>query len=112
MEYYPKPEWLEEAKMSVTVTDVNGIIIYANLNNEIDNYENLIGKDLFECHPEPSRSLLRDMYANPRDNTYTIEKKGRKKLIHQTPWYMSGKFAGYIEFSFVIPMDMQHHKRD
>lgn len=107
-----KPDWLDGAKMSVTVTDKNGIVVYANVNNEIENYEELMGRDIFECHPEPSRSLLRDMYSNPRDNTYTIEKNGRKKLIHQTPWYKAGEFAGYIEFSFVIPIDMPHHKRD
>lgn len=107
-----KPDWLDGAKMSVTVTDKNGIVVYANVNNEIENYKELIGRDIFECHPEPSRSLLRDMYSNPRDNTYTIEKNGRKKLIHQTPWYKAGEFAGYIEFSFVIPIDMPHHKRD
>lgn len=112
MEFKDKPEWLDGANMSVTVTNRDGIIIYANANNEIDNYQELLGRDVFECHPEPALSLLREMYSQPRDNTYTIEKNGRKKLIHQTPWYQAGEFAGYIELSFVIPVDMPHHKRD
>ena len=50
-------------------------------------------------------------------NSYTISKKGQRKLIHQTPWYKdaadgSGKtVAGIIELSIVIPEQMPHYDR-
>ena len=58
-------------------------------------------------------------------NSYTISKKGQRKLIHQTPWYKetgdtardaqdgpSGRtIAGIIELSIVIPEEMPHYDR-
>ena len=45
-------------------------------------------------------------------NIYTIEKKGIKKLIYQSPWLNNGVYAGFIEFSFEIPFDLPHHIMD
>ena len=44
-------------------------------------------------------------------NSYTIEKKGIRKMIHQTPWMEEGEFMGVVEMSFEIPMEMPHHVR-
>jgi hypothetical protein len=72
----------------------------------------LVGKSLIDCHPEPARTFLLKMLAEPIPNSYTIEKKGVRKMIHQTPWMENGEFKGVVEISFVIPMEMPHHKRD
>ena len=73
--------------------------------------EDLIGKNVLDCHPEPAHSLLADMLQNPRTNVYTIEKKGGKKLIYQTPWYVEGEFMGFMELSMEIPFEMKHRVR-
>ena len=45
---------------------------------------------------------------------YAISKKGKKKLIYQTPWYEDDAkqiVGGLIEFSIIIPEDMPHYNR-
>jgi hypothetical protein len=36
---------------------------------------------------------------------------GKKKLIYQSSWFQNGEFAGYIELSMEIPMEMPHYVR-
>ncbi len=45
-------------------------------------------------------------------NVYTIEKKGKKKLIYQAPWFLDGAFGGLVELSLEIPFEMPHFIRD
>ena len=108
-------DYLKEINAAVTICDRQGKIVYMNKKSEqvfkSDGGKELIGKNLFDCHPEPSRTLLREMYAAPRSNSYTVSKKGVKKFIHQAPWYKEGVFAGYVEWSIVIPENMPHHNR-
>ena len=73
--------------------------------------EDLIGKNVLDCHPEPARSMLADMLEHPRTNAYTIEKGGVKKLIYQTPWYENGEYKGFMELSMEIPFEMKHAVR-
>jgi len=109
-------DWIMKFPGAITVSDADGIIL--DLNEKAadsfveDGGFRLIGKNLFDCHPEPARSKLKDLYKNQEKNIYTIEKKGIKKLIYQTPWYKDGKFAGFIELSLEIPWDMPHFIRD
>jgi hypothetical protein len=49
--------------------------------------------------------------ATGASNSYTIEKNGVKKLIHQTPWRENGEPAGLVEFSLVIPSVLPHFVR-
>jgi len=51
------------------------------------------------------------MLETGESHSYTIEKKGVKKLIHQQPWFVDGKVAGIVEMSFVITLDMKHYVR-
>jgi hypothetical protein len=44
-------------------------------------------------------------------NVYTIEKKGVRKLIHQSPWYESGVCRGFVELSLEIPAEIPHFLR-
>jgi transcriptional regulator with PAS, ATPase and Fis domain len=104
---------LEEA---ITVADKDAIILYMN-KKSIATFENdggveLIGKSLYDCHNENSCQIIRDILSTGKSNSYTIEKKGKKKFIHQTPWYKNNEIAGVIEFSIVIPFEMPHFKRD
>lgn len=108
-------EWIKEFAGAVTICSKEGIILEMNDASvkvfEEDGGKSLIGKNLIDCHPEPSRSKLKEMLENEITNTYTIEKNGKKKMIHQFPWYKDGEYKGFVELSFEIPMDMPHFIR-
>jgi transcriptional regulator with PAS, ATPase and Fis domain len=109
-------EYFDELPSAITVADKNAIIIYMNkkalLTFANDGGSDLIGKSLYDCHNENSNTIIRQILEEGISNTYTIEKNGLKKLIHQTPWLKDNAVAGVIEFSIVIPFDMPHFKRD
>ena len=44
-------------------------------------------------------------------STYTTEKNGRRKLIHQAPWYRDGQYAGFVEIVLALPDAMPHFVR-
>ncbi len=107
--------WTDGFLGAITVCDRDGIVVYMNERSNAvfakSGGGDLLGKSLIDCHPEPSRSLLMKMLAEPIPNSYTIEKNGIHKMIHQTPWMENGEFKGVVEMSFEIPMEMPHHVR-
>lgn len=109
-------DWVKEFAAAVTVCDRDGIVLAMNDRSARtfagDGGYDLVGRSLLDCHPEAARRKLVDMLASGQANTYTIEKNGVKKLIHQTPWYRDGHYAGFVEFSFEIPFDLPHHRQD
>ncbi|MDP2207189.1 MAG: PAS domain-containing protein [Bacteroidota bacterium] len=108
-------DWIKEFNCAITVCDTNGIIVAMNDKSvEIfkdDGGSELIGKNLFDCHPEPSRTKLKQMVEQQTENVYTIEKNGKKKLIYQSPWYEKEIYKGFVELSLEIPFEMPHFKR-
>ena len=108
--------WVQEYVGAITVCDTIGIILEMNdeaVKANLDQGgEKLIGTNLLECHPEPARSKLVELMESRQANGDTIEKNGKKKLIHQTPWYKNGKYSGFIELSLEIPHAMPHFARD
>lgn len=110
------PNWIKEFPAPITVCDAEGIILSMNdaalALFDGDGGEQLLGTNVLDCHPEPSRSKLIGMLKQGRANTYTIRKKGRMKLITQQPWYRDGLFAGIVEISIVLPDPLPHHDRD
>lgn len=109
-------EWTRGFPGSVTVCDTEGRIIEMNERSieafAADGGAKLIGANVLDCHPEPSRSKLAGMMAERRTNVYTIQKNGKKKLIYQAPWYKDGAYAGFVELSLEIPWEMPHFSRD
>jgi hypothetical protein len=73
--------------------------------------DKLIGTNVLDCHPEPSKSKLIELMLNRSTNVYTIEKDGIKKLIYQAPWFENNEFAGIVELSLEIPFEMPHFIR-
>lgn len=71
----------------------------------------LLGTNLLECHPEPSRTKLKEMLEKELSNVYTIEKNGIKKIIYQAPIYQKGVYSGFVELSMEIPGEMPHFVR-
>ncbi|MBF0406228.1 MAG: PAS domain-containing protein [Candidatus Riflebacteria bacterium] len=107
--------WLDGIKGSITVTDIHGTIIFMNESAQetfkSDGGKELIGKNLMDCHPESAREKINNLLAEKKTNAYTIEKKGKKKLIWQTPWMKDGACAGLVEISLEIPFEMPNFIR-
>ncbi|MBK6764818.1 MAG: PAS domain-containing protein [bacterium] len=107
--------WSTEIPFAITVCDTDGIILEMNHKSQstfaADGGAELIGTNVLDCHPEPSRTQLCGMLATQERNVYTIEKNGVKKLIYQTPWYENGEYRGFVELSLEIPLDMPHFVR-
>jgi transcriptional regulator with PAS, ATPase and Fis domain len=107
--------WIREFPAAVTVCDATGVILEMNVRAmetfARDGGADLIGRNVLECHPEPSRSQLAAMLSERTSNAYTIEKNGVHKLIYQSPWFEDGEYRGFVELSLVIPESMPHHVR-
>lgn len=104
-------DYLKELNVAVTVCDKDGKILQMNDKSQKTNHGNLVGQNVYDCHPEPARTKLAELMKNQSTNAYTIEKEGIKKLIYQTPWYENGIFMGLVEFSLEIPFEMPHYIR-
>jgi transcriptional regulator with PAS, ATPase and Fis domain len=107
--------YFDELPVAVTVCDNKGIILYMNRKSSAtftnDGGSDLVGKSVLDCHPEPARGKLQALLDSHNSNSYTIEKEGKKKMIHQTPWFEGGEFKGLVEFSFEIPAELPNFKR-
>ena len=100
-------DWIKEFPGAITVCDSTGIILAMN-DASIEFYakdggKELIGKNLLDCHPEPSFSKLKTMLENSLSNIYAEEENGQSKLIYETPWYQDGQPAGLVEFILPLP---------
>ena len=108
--------WVEEFPGAITVCDPEGIILEMNAKSarafEADGGRALIGKNLLDCHPKAARATLERLMQTGQTNVYTIEKRGVKKLIYQTPWYRDGVYSGFIEVALEIPFEMSHFVRE
>ncbi len=110
------PSWFADFPGAITICDAQGIL--TDMNDKAaetlqeDGGRALIGKNILDCHPEPSKSKLKGMLEKRESNIYTIEKKGVKKLIYQVPFFTDGKYAGFTELSLEIPFEMPHFVRD
>jgi len=101
--------------VAITVCNRDGIILSMNEKSAAtfaaDGGRALIGKNLLDCHPESARRKIGRIMESRQANSYTIEKQGLKKLIHQAPWYENGELGGLVEFSLVLPGEMPHFIR-
>jgi len=110
-------EWIKEAPIAVTVCDPEGKITEMNVKAGKTFAKSggleLIGKNLLDCHPEPSKTKLKTMLndAPAVPNAYTIEKNGVKKLIYQFASQVNGRPAGLVELSLDLPPNMPHFVR-
>ena len=108
--------WMDGIEVAATVCDCQGICLYMNERAAQvfakDGGRALIGKNLLDCHPQSARAHFAAQLATPAPNSYTIEKAGIRKLIHQIPWYRDGVFSGVVELSLVLPETLPHFVRD
>jgi len=107
-------DFFKNVNFAVTISDKEGNIIYMNNKSKVtfEKEKSLIGSNLKDCHSTVSWEKIQELISKSDTNAYTIEKKGVKKLIYQTPWYDdNNKVAGLIELSLVIPLEMPHYIR-
>jgi len=107
--------WLEEFPVAITVTNAQGTILTMNARSrksfEKDGGGALVGRSVFDCHPEPARTKTLELFEGRAPNHYTIRKNGQRKIIHQIPWYRDSAFAGFVEISIPIPDELPHLER-
>ena len=105
--------WADGMNCAVTVCDTEGVILYMNEKARATYilHGNLIGSNLFGCHNERSREIIRRLTAEGGSNAYTIEKQGVRKMIYQTAWRTGDKVGGLVEISMEIPAEMPHYIR-
>lgn len=106
--------WADEMNCAVTVCDTEGIILYMNGKARATYAKegNLIGKNIFGCHSERSREIIRRLLSDGGSNAYTIEKNGVRKMIYQTAWRVGGEIKGLTEISMEIPEELPHYIRN
>lgn len=108
--------WVKEFPAELTVCDPEGVLLEMNDAAEVvfseDGGDALLGSNLLNCHPEPDRSKLETMLKTGQSNVYIHESKGRKTLFFQSPWYLDGQYAGFVEVSFEIQNEIPHIKRE
>ncbi len=108
--------WIQEFPGAITVCDAAGIILDMNERAAQSFAESggkaLIGSNLFDCHPERARDKVKQLLETRQKNVYTIEKKGVKKLVYQTPWYQNGQCCGLVEMVLEIPGELPHFVRE
>ena len=103
-------DFFKEVNFAVTITDKEGNVVYQN-DSSVGVNGDVRGKNMMGCHNERSQQIIRHLLNDAATNVYTISKKGKKKLIYQTPWYENGKTRGLIELSIVLPDEMPHYDR-
>lgn len=108
--------WMDEFGAAITVVDNNFVVLYMN-SKAISAFEKyggreLLGKGLKDCHNERSMAIMCNILETGEPHTYTIEKGGIKKLVHQAPWKKDGAIAGLVELSIEIPWELEHFVRD
>jgi transcriptional regulator with PAS, ATPase and Fis domain len=111
----PHETWIKESPVAVTVCDAHGIILEMNdkaaATFQKDGGRALIGTNVLDCHPEPSKNQLKEMLETQSTNCYTIESGGKRKLIYQVPWYDNRDYRGLVELCFDIPSEIPHFVR-
>lgn len=116
MAYHSAMDWVNEFPGAVTVCDRQGVILAMN-RRAIENYqaeggERLIGRNLLDCHPEPSRTKVAEMLASGGANVYTVQRQGVRKLVYQSPWTVDGRRRGLVEIVLELPAELPHFDRD
>ena len=100
--------------MAITISAKAGEILYQN-DSSIEVNGDARGRDLMGCHNARSQQIIRHLLDDAATNAYTISKKGKRKLIYQTPWYEDDAkqvVGGLLELSSILPDDMPHYDRD
>jgi PAS domain-containing protein len=108
-------DWAGELPAAITLIDCDGVVRYMNQRAcetfAAEGGEALVGSSVYACHPEAAQQKIRQFMRTRTPNHYTISKQGKRKIIHQLPWFQDGAFAGLIELSVPLPDTLPHFER-
>ena len=110
------PDWIESYPGAVTVTDTEHQIIYMNQAAAVafadDGGKALVGTNLLTCHNPESRGIIERLLRDGAENLYTVEKQGKKRLVHQVAWRdQRGEIGGLIEITLSLPKGLPNKVR-
>jgi len=105
--------WINESPDAIVVCDKEGKLLVMNEKAakifETSGGKALVGKSMFNCHPETIQPKIKALLANPRTITYTDELNGAKQLIHMNPWYKDGVYSGMVEMILDVPLEIPNN---
>lgn len=104
--------YFNEIDAAITICDNDFKIVYMNNKSKEVFKNSKIGDTILDCHNSKSIEIMNNIKVTKKPNIYSIEKKGIKKIIYQTPWIVNNQVKGLIEFSLIVPKNMPHYKRD
>lgn len=101
---------VDSLKVGLTATDANFKITYINergkeLFKALLNADDLVGKNVQECHKPETKEKLINLYQEFREkkkslNYYVMDVPNGKATVVQAPFYNGEEFAGVFEFIF------------
>jgi PAS domain-containing protein len=108
--------WVASFPAEIIVCDAQGNIIEMNdvaiaLYQSVGGAE-MIGRNVFDHHREPSRSQVEALVAQRRQVIYTTEKDGQKKLVCIAPWQQDHEYAGFTLLTLDLPEDLPNIRKD
>ena len=112
----PHHSWAKELPAEIMVCGADCVILEMNAEAEslfaVDGGRGLLGSNVLDCHPEPSRAKLEGMMAKHLSNAYYNTENGAKRFFYQAPWYKDGVYTGFVELSIEIPFEMPNFFRE
>jgi PAS domain-containing protein len=108
--------WIRTFPAEIMVCDPAGTILEMN-ETAIQIYEReggaaLIGKNLWDHHPDEVREMVRKQVTAEKHIIYTTEKDGLKKLVSIAPWYQDGVYAGFALIVQDLPARLRNIVKD
>ena len=104
-------DWAKTMDAAVCVCDLKGIVTYMNDKGKVDYGSDLTGKEIFTCHPEPAKTKFKALLDSGKENIYSIEKNGIKKMVYQIPLTENGVCSGCAEIVKQLPKEVPHFVR-
>jgi PAS domain-containing protein len=108
--------WVKGLPAEIMVCDSSGTILEMNDQAEAlfteDGGRELLGTNVLACHPDPAYDKLEGMLKAQLSNSYFNSENGEKRFFYQSPWYVEGHYAGFVEISFKVPEQIPHFIRE
>lgn len=101
------PDYHKEVDFTISICDKEGKIVYLN-DRGVETFKDdggleLLGSNILDCHPEPSKSQLKEMFISHETNFIFKGQGSSRRLIYQTPIFKEKEYNGYMEMIIPIP---------
>lgn len=107
--------WADGMDCAVTVCDTGGTILYMNdkARTTFARHGDMVGKNLFDCHGERSREIIRRLLAD-RGHECLYDREKRRPQNDLPDSLARGRRRGrsWAEISMEIPAEMPHYIRN